>query len=382
MDEATRATLCGAAVRAAQAIGYTGAGTVEFIVDASEGLRPDRAWFMEMNTRLQVEHPVTEAVTGLDLVEWQLRIAAGEPLPLAQAEIPLKGWAMEARLYAEDPVTGFLPSVGRLDHFVLPTRARVDTGYEAGDAVSPFYDPMLAKLIVHAQTRDAAARALEAACAAVEVWPVKTNAAFLARCAGHPDFRSGQVDTAFIDDRLADLTRRPVPELSPDVVAAVAAPRPIAGEAATSPWANRQGASGFRLNADPARATVVFVDGDPREAAFAPLSGAPVRLDVRGDAVVFAEGAAFVVSRRSPVGVAQDAGGDGQVRAPMPGRLVRVAVATGDEVAQGQVLVVLEAMKMEHALTAPHAGIVAELMAGEGEQVSEGAILARLTANT
>ena len=208
MDAATRATVCDAAVKAARAVNYEGAGTIEFIADASEGLRADRIWFMEMNTRLQVEHPVTEMITGQDLVEWQLRVASGEPLPLKQHEITLEGWAMEARLYAENPATGFLPSTGPLAHFRLPDDIRVDSAVEEGGAVSPFYDPMIAKLIVHADSREAAAEALAEACASVEVWPVKTNAAFLARCAGHPDFVAGDVDTGFIERRLDDLTAR------------------------------------------------------------------------------------------------------------------------------------------------------------------------------
>ena len=194
----TRKAVTDAAVRAAKAVNYVGAGTVEFIADASEGLKPDRIWFMEMNTRLQVEHPVTEAVTGVDLVEWQFRVAAGEPMPLQQDEIALNGWAMEARLYAEDPDNGFLPSIGRLDHFQLPDDLRVDTGVEQGGEVSQYYDPMIAKLIVHEDTREAAAARLADACCEVEVWPVRTNAAFLARCLDHPRFVAGDVDTGFI----------------------------------------------------------------------------------------------------------------------------------------------------------------------------------------
>ena len=181
MTPETREAICDAAVRAAKAVDYQGAGTIEFIADGSDGLRADRIWFMEMNTRLQVEHPVTEAVTGLDLVEWQLRVASGEPLPLRQEQIGLNGWAMEARLYAEDPASGFLPSIGPLTHFKLPIDARIDSAVEQGGEVTPYYDPMIAKLIVHAPTREAAAARLAGVCRSVEVWPVKTNAAFLAR---------------------------------------------------------------------------------------------------------------------------------------------------------------------------------------------------------
>src|SRR3954471_983621 len=180
MDEATREAVCGAAVRAAQAVDYEGAGTIEFIADASEGLKADRIWFMEMNTRLQVEHPVTEEITGQDLVEWQLRVASGEPLPMAQDELAIGGWAMEARLYAEDPSKGFLPSVGKLDLAAFPDDVvRVETGVEQGDAISPYYDPMIAKLVATGEDRTDAMMNLAAALYGLRVWPVKTNAAFL-----------------------------------------------------------------------------------------------------------------------------------------------------------------------------------------------------------
>src|SRR3954469_15874215 len=189
MDAETREAVTGAAVRAAQAVNYESAGTIEFIADASEGLRPDRIWFMEMNTRLQVEHPVTEEITGQDLVEWQLRVASGEPLPLRQDQLSISGPAIEARLYAEDPAHEFLPSTGRLDHFVLGRAIRIDTGVDEGDRISPYYDPMIAKLIARGATRAEAIDRLVDTLDQVEVWPVRTNAAFLARCADDRDFR-------------------------------------------------------------------------------------------------------------------------------------------------------------------------------------------------
>ncbi|WP_295246533.1 biotin carboxylase N-terminal domain-containing protein, partial [uncultured Brevundimonas sp.] len=195
MSDDVRAAVTSAAIKAARAVNYVGAGTIEFIADASDGLKADGVWFMEMNTRLQVEHPVTESVTGVDLVEWQFRVAAGEPIPLKQDEIQLNGWAMEARLYAEDPANGFLPSIGKLEHFVMPEGIRVDTGVEQGGEVSQFYDPMIAKLIVHEDTREAAAARLAEAAGEVEVWPVKANAGFLKRCLEHPRFVAGDVDT-------------------------------------------------------------------------------------------------------------------------------------------------------------------------------------------
>src|ERR671919_312397 len=179
MDEATREAVCSAAVRAAKAVNYEGAGTIEFIADASEGLKADRIWFMEMNTRLQVEHPVTEEITGEDLVEWQLRVASGEKLPKKQDELSISGHAIEARLYAEDPAKGFLPSVGRLEHFDLGEEGRIETGVEEGDAISPFYDPMIAKLIGAGEDRVEAIGELASILDNVEVWPVRTHAAFL-----------------------------------------------------------------------------------------------------------------------------------------------------------------------------------------------------------
>jgi acetyl/propionyl-CoA carboxylase alpha subunit len=195
MDAETREFVCSIAVKAARAVSYVGAGTIEFIADASRGLHSDKIWFMEMNTRLQVEHPVTEAITGQDLVEWQLRVASGEPLPCTQKDLQINGWAMEARLYAENPSTGFLPSTGPLRHLRLPADIRVDSGVEEGGEVTGFYDPMIAKLIVHAPNRKAAARKLAAACASVEVWPVHTNAAFLARVADDAAFVAAEIDT-------------------------------------------------------------------------------------------------------------------------------------------------------------------------------------------
>ncbi|MDR3507997.1 MAG: biotin carboxylase N-terminal domain-containing protein, partial [Caulobacteraceae bacterium] len=244
MTDAARAAVCDAAVRAAQAVGYQGAGTVEFIADASEGLRPDRIWFMEMKTRLQVEHPVTEAVTGLDLVEWQLRVASGEPLPLAQDQIRLNGWAMEARLYAENPATGFLPSIGRLEHFRLPDTVRIDSGVEQGGQISPHYDPMIAKLIAHGADRATAAARLARACAGVQVHPVKTNAAFLARTLSDPAFIAGEVDTRFIEARLEALAAPALP--SPDALTAAA--RALVPPDDGGPWT---GLEGFRAGAAP-----------------------------------------------------------------------------------------------------------------------------------
>jgi acetyl/propionyl-CoA carboxylase alpha subunit len=378
MDAATRDAVTGAAVRAAQAVNYVGAGTVEFIADASEGLKPDRIWFMEMNTRLQVEHPVTEMVTGLDLVEWQLRVAAGEPLPLSQDEITLTGHAVEARLYAETPQSGFLPSTGPLEHFRLPDNVRADAGVEEGGVITPFYDPMIAKLIVHGPTREQAIAELCGACDGVEVWPVKTNACFLARCLEAPDFIAGDVDTGFIERNLAELTTAPEPSAA--VLSAAAAAALTTVEQAPTPWA---ALTGFRLNAPPEATVRLFRNGKPVVASPDQRADARSVLITDEDAiVVFESGEAFVFQDHPPAADA-DAGGasDGQIRAPMPGKVSALSVKPGDKVAKGQPLVTLEAMKMEHALTAPFDGKVEEVAVSLGGQVTEGALLVRLSAS-
>jgi propionyl-CoA carboxylase alpha chain/3-methylcrotonyl-CoA carboxylase alpha subunit len=384
MDAATRAAVTDAAVKAAKAVGYVGAGTIEFIADASEGLRADRIWFMEMNTRLQVEHPVTEMITGLDLVEWQLRIARGEPLPLTQDAIPLTGHAMEARLYAENPAKKFLPSTGRLDHFRLPEdEVRIDSGVEEGGAVTPFYDPMIAKLIVHAPTREAAAAKLAEACAEVEVYPVKTNAGFLARCLTERDFIRGEVDTGFIEARLAALVGDGQPSHAATALAAGAFAALDADEDDAGPFSPLSGALGFRLNADPRAEMRLAVGG---EIVTAPLMDA--ELDVgdgvlvtdEDEVVVFDGGDAFVFSRPSAAAINGAGGGvaDGQLRSPMPGRIVSVGAEAGARVAKGQPIVTLEAMKMEHALLAPFDGRLSVLSVKVGDQVAEGVVLARI----
>jgi len=417
MDAKTRHAVTHAAIKAAKAVNYVGAGTVEFIADASEGLHADRIWFMEMNTRLQVEHPVTEAITGQDLVEWQFKIAAGQRMPLEQDLIELNGWAMEARLYAEDPARGFLPSTGPLEHFRLPhgDEIRIDTGVEEGGEVSQFYDPMIAKLIVHGEDREEAAAFLADVCREVEVWPVRTNAAFLARCLDHPDFIAGDVDTAFIPDRLdALVSARP----SADVMIAALA---IAAEDAAAhlglpadgdrlgPWqATPDGLYGFRLNAPAFTTHRVEVAGETvtgRARPFLPgewrwLVDYEGRLEevavlheqvvlneqraigfVRSEegVVLFDHGAAIEVREDEITGHgAPEAQASGALLAPMPGKIVAVQAKAGAKVAKGAPLLVMEAMKMEHAMTAPFDGVVAELPVKAGQQVTEGTLLARV----
>ena len=362
MDADTRAAVCRAAVNAAKAVNYVGAGTVEFVADGSEGLKADRIWFMEMNTRLQVEHPVTEAITGQDLVEWQLRVACGEKLPKSQEELSIDGWAMEARLYAEDPAKGFLPSIGRLDVFELSDRnVRVDTGVEQGAEISPFYDPMIAKVIAHGATRDAARSALAQALDESAVWPLKTNAAFLVKALEHPDFAAARLDTGLIER--AGEALMPPARPSEEALADAAASLSRGG-----------GLAGFRLNAPVRREGMFLLDGEAVTIAYDPRQG-----DEGAEDVLVAEGGQ--VWRLAPWradGAAGADAGDGAILSPMPGRIIAVAVAAGEAVTKGQKLLTLEAMKMEHSLVAPFDGTIAQLNASEGGQVSEGALLVKI----
>jgi 3-methylcrotonyl-CoA carboxylase alpha subunit len=371
MDEATRAAVCGAAVRAAQAVNYEGAGTVEFIADASEGLRADRIWFMEMNTRLQVEHPVTEEITGQDLVEWQLRVASGEPLPLRQDQLSISGHAIEARLYAEDPAKGFLPSVGNLEHFDLGEDGRIETGVDEGDAISAFYDPMVAKLVAHADTREEAIAELAAVLDEAEVWPVKTNAGFLFNALLHQDFGTGSIDTGFIERNLDDLVPAPEPD---DAIWRGAAVVALALDEDEEPLAE---VAGFRLNAPPRTSIALGRNGEFRTVSAAEEFAAVSGFTDEERVVVFYEGQAYEFALASRGSVAAGAA-SGAIVAPMPGRVTAVEVAAGEQVAKGQRLLTLEAMKMEHSLLAPFDGTVAELAAEAQAQVTEGQLLARI----
>jgi 3-methylcrotonyl-CoA carboxylase alpha subunit len=371
MDEATREAVCGAAVRAAKAVNYEGAGTIEFIADASKGLKADRIWFMEMNTRLQVEHPVTEEITGQDLVEWQLRVASGEKLPKKQDELSINGHAIEARLYAEDPAKGFLPSVGRLEHFDLGDEGRIETGVEEGDVISPFYDPMIAKLVARGDDRAEAIGELASILDEIEVWPVRTNAGFLFNALLDEDFGNARIDTGFIERKLDELVSHPEPD---DAIwrgaAAIATAEEEEGYAALA---------GFRLNA-PANSGVALgragqfrlVELDD-EQPMAAVSG--FRDDER--VVAFYEGQAYDFDRSSRGSVGA-AAGDGAILAPMPGKVTSVEVSKGEKVVMGQRLLTLEAMKMEHGLAAPFDGVVAELNTKAGAQVQVDAVLARI----
>ncbi len=394
MTPRLREQMGAAAVAAARAVGYRGAGTVEFVADGSAGLRAGGYWFIEMNTRLQVEHPVTEAITGLDLVEWQFRIAAGEALPLAQHQIRFDGHAVEARVYAEDPENGFLPSTGKLVALELPAGVRVDSGIEAGGEVTPFYDPMIAKVIAHAPTRAAALEQLAAALDRTLIAGVRSNVAFLAALCRADELRRGNVDTGFIDRNLAALGA--VPHERDKAAAALGVAHLLARAAAAEPlgehgdaepdslWAARDG---FQLGGARSLAVPIIIDGESASAAVrygrdgmdVAIDGVTPAPDGRvfeagDDAYVLRQGRQTRVRIKDFAAAAAEASaGDGAIKAPMHGRVLELLVAAGDRVAHGQRLAIIEAMKMEHTLRAPFAGTVADVSVRAGMQVVEGA---------
>ena len=399
LPEETRQTMAKAATAAALAAAYVNAGTVEFIAEASRGLGPNDFYFLEMNTRLQVEHPVTEMVTGLDLVEWQFRVAAGERLPKRQEEIRCEGAAIEARVYAEDPEHGFLPSPGRIH--VMSFRGeegfagvRVDAGFSAGDSVTPFYDPMIAKLIVHAPTRAEALSMLDRELNDSVVIGPKTNLGFLKALTRAPEIAKGAFDTGFIDAHLSRLGAAPHP---PDPRAVLAAARLLLMRPQASrpsplsphdPWAT---ADSFELVGERRLGVDLTVDGKPERLHLAAggLAEAGGKTEDRPEIMLFETEAgvyafaggrqAFVALNDALAHVAGEADdGDGAIRAPMNGRVAALHVADGDEVEAGRRLAVVEAMKMEHALTAPFAGIVRDLVCNVGDQVEMGERIMRV----
>ncbi|MEM9476359.1 MAG: biotin carboxylase N-terminal domain-containing protein [Pseudomonadota bacterium] len=397
MTAEMRDAMGAAAVRAAEAIGYKGAGTVEFIVDASEGLCPDRFYFMEMNTRLQVEHPVTEAITGVDLVEWQLRVAAGGALPSAQDDLSITGHAFEARLYAEDVPKGFLPATGTLTHLAFPDGARADSGVRAGDTISPWYDPMIAKIIVHGADRDHALARLQTALGATEVAGSVTNLGFLRKLARQADFVAGDVDTALIDRDVAALSEPPVP---------CTRARSLAGIGALGPARVADPLAGFTLwgpltqsvllmrDAEEVRVAVrtlgpgrfeTAVDGAQHEIQRTDtgwiIDGEAIRANIvrHGSEISVFWGNGYHFTYPDPLDRAvDDAAASNVIEAPMPGVVKALSVSPGQAVAKGDRLAILEAMKMEHALTAARDGVVAEVLARAGAQVEAGAALIRL----
>ncbi len=395
MTEDMRAAMGQAAVRAAEAIGYKGAGTVEFIVDGSDGLRTDGFWFMEMNTRLQVEHPVTEVITGFDLVSWQLLVASGAPLPVTQDELRIMGHSFEARLYAEDVPAGFLPATGRIDHLSFPRLCRADSGVRSGDVISPYYDPMIAKIVVHGVTREAALQKLSTALSQTQVAGTVTNLAFLGALAGHAGFGRGEVDTGLIGREIEALTAPPDVTRTHVIAAGMAAlgldaPAQDAGFALWAPlrqqvtlrrdgteWTAHVSVTDPQTQSwevDGAVIEVVLIDGRWRIGDIV----APQTHMAGGFVTVFdAYGLAF--EHVDPLDRATGAAGDGNlIEAPMPGLVKAMTASVGQAVVAGDRLAVLEAMKMEHALLAARDGVVAEVLAATGDQVEAGAALIRL----
>ena len=396
MTDEVRAAMGQAAVRAAEAIGYKGAGTVEFIVDGSDGLRTDEFWFMEMNTRLQVEHPVTEAITGVDLVEWQLRVASGEGLPKAQDDLEISGHAFEARLYAEDVPKGFLPATGRLAHLAFPHGARADSGVRTGDEISPFYDPMIAKLITHGPSRAAALRKLSRALEHCEVAGTVTNLAFLGALAGHEGFAKGEVDTGLIARDLDALVVAPQAGMHEVALAGLAALdllEAVAPATGFALWAPLRRAVQLRHEGEELSVYVHSRGADAHDVEIGEeviearrvggrwMLGGQVapKVVVTGDLVtVFSQyGLAFEVV--DPLARDAMAGGDMDlIEAPMPGLVKAVLAQPGQQVAEGDRLAVLEAMKMEHSLLAARDGTVEAVLVEEGAQVEAGAALIKL----
>ncbi len=422
MSAERRAAMGEAAVAAARAVGYVGAGTVEFIANQDGSF-----YFMEMNTRLQVEHPVTEMITGTDLVEWQLRVAAGEPLPKQQHEMAINGHAIEARIYAENPEKGFLPSIGTLRHLgtpdavafelggavAAPAAVRIDSGVREGDAISPFYDPMIAKLIVWGADRKQALARMAQALAQYQIVGLATNIAFLKRLVEGEAFATADLDTGLIERNHDSLF--PAAQPAPGTALALAAAALLAGESRTAapasaspadPWSH---ATGWRMNqsyarklafADEHAAYDTFVTYRPEDWLFSAGTAAPQTLSLAaqsgndysiklGDTAthgtvlrdgdvfhVFANGAHYQLTWNDPMAHAGETESEGgRLTAPMPGKVVAVLASKGQEVKKGEALVIMEAMKMEHTIAAPHDGIVDDILYSVGDQVADGAPL-------
>jgi 3-methylcrotonyl-CoA carboxylase alpha subunit len=414
MTPERRAQMGEAAVAAAKAVGYVGAGTVEFIAE-----QDGRFYFMEMNTRLQVEHPVTEAITGQDLVEWQLRVAAGQPLPLKQHELSMRGHAIEARICAENPDAGFLPATGTLDVARWPAHVgfergdvRIDAGVREGDAISPYYDSMIAKLIVWGEDRAQALARLDAALRDTHIVGLHTNVAFLRRCAATDSFSNADLDTGLIEREKAVLFDQPGLPLRVSAAAVVA--HTLAVEAATQgsdPWSARDG---FRLFGSATRRFDLAAGDTHHEVLLSRHHRGGMTLTVEGQAMafavqssdaethelflgtdrmrvktyaqgervaVFAESGSAVLTEVDVIAHAGDGPAEGgRLTAPMPGKLIAFLAKAGDTVTKGQPLAVMEAMKMEHTISSPRDGKVAELLFAVGDQVGDGAELLKLEA--
>ncbi len=397
MSAEMRQTMGAAACDAARAVNYQGAGTVEFIVDGAGELRPDGYFFMEMNTRLQVEHPVTELIAGIDLVEWQLRVAGGEKLPLRQEELTISGHAVEARVYAEDPATGFLPSTGRLVEVDFPDCVRVDSGVESGDEISPYYDPMIAKLIAFGDDRNAALDTLQEALGDTIIAGPKTNLSFLSNLCANKEFRGERFDTSLIDTQLEALVAFEEPDNRLEAVGIIALiakeqARLAAMADASSPWSHNDA---FFIGGQRQQPYTYLLEGEEREARVGFAANGVTVLDQDDnmtepspDAVIVDAGDhllvlehgrqlkfEYFVAGESSAGAQ---GSDGSVHVPMHGKIVGVSVVEGDEVEAGDLLFAVEAMKMEHAVIAPVSGTIKECMVVTGAQMKEGEIGLRI----
>ncbi|NQZ33606.1 MAG: acetyl/propionyl/methylcrotonyl-CoA carboxylase subunit alpha [Oceanospirillaceae bacterium] len=388
MPENVRKAMGEAAVRAACAVNYEGAGTVEFIVDGANGLREGGFWFMEMNTRLQVEHPITEAITGQDLVEWQIRVASGEPLPKTQQQLSIQGHAVEVRLYAEDAEHDFLPSIGTIDALFLDddNGIRIDTGVEQGSVISPYYDPMIAKVIAFAPTRAQALAKLAQALRHSMIAGVKVNIAFLRDLLEDPDFKAGKFDTGFIEAFL----KRATAENDLTHIAAQAACSLVAKELDVSlsdtdlPWSRHDNFDMALGDQGRVSSMIVLINGQQHKGRYLIKSGQVYPASKPGNALLVTqtESYLYITDQGKTYRIEEvvyDDGGKaapvGQVLAPMPGNLFALMVSNGDEVVAGDTLAIVEAMKMEHSLIAEITGIVSNVEVSLGDQVSEGQLI-------
>ena len=393
MSAALREKMCGAAVKLAKAVGYEGAGTVEFLVEGGS-LAPDARWyFIEMNTRLQVEHPVTEEITGLDLVEWQLRVASGEKLPLAQADIRMSGHAIELRLCAEDPAKGFLPSVGRIEAFSYESEGttRIESGVEDGSVVSPFYDSMVAKIIESKPTRPETIDALRGALRGGHLWGLQTNAAFLDALLADPRVREGAMDTGLIGREIDRLTRIDLPDqvFADGALAFLQCETAlVAGSAERigGPWDRHDG---FQLGGSGAHTVKLSIDGEIKSFEVERREGLTVKFGSAAseawpefyhpNGLVHHDLREYRISRPIFDATSADDGNAGDtIRAPINGKVARVFVTEGQAVVKGERIAVVEAMKMEHVLHAARDGTIAKVAAVEGAQVNQGALIASL----
>ena len=391
MGDAMRKAMGEAAVKAAKAIRYSGAGTIEFIVDVAGGLKADQFYFMEMNTRLQVEHPVTEMITGQDLVEWQLRVAAGEMLPSQQDQLKISGHSFEVRLYAEDPANQFLPQIGRLTEFTVTGDVRVDTGVETGDAVSIHYDPMIAKLIVHGENRDAALTKMSQALSGLVLTGLNSNQEFLSHVFRHPVFIEGDVDTGFIARYEDALIPDNYGYASPRELALAAVTVMTPQQTTNDIWAV---ADNWRLNGNLRKKLTFISRGDHRDVEVT-CRGSEFDVQAEGQQItlsadilkqggitrsgnhitLFQQGRVVPLQLYVAGGAGDEGAGEGRIIAPMPGKIISVLVQKGAEVGKNQPLLIMEAMKMEMTIRAGCDGVIDELPVSAGQQVADGALL-------